>query len=139
MNNEKESIQDIFGQDILPGSLLAIRRKDRGSSLELSIVVGFDYRGKNWRTGGKPQEIAKVIRLGWWKSNSITKGWITLQRGYNDNIIVVEPSQAFLALNNDKIKRVLRAVDIAKDEGLLPDDYKLAKPFSDEQIFAEKE
>lgn len=138
MSEEVENIQDVFGQDILPGSLLAIRRADRGHSLELSIVVGFGYRRRNWSTNSK-QEVVRVVRLGWGKADKVTKGWIEIVRGYNDNIIVVEPGQAFLALNNDKIKKVLRAVDLAKDEGLLPDDYKLGKPFATEQIFPEDE
>jgi hypothetical protein len=139
MNNEKESIQDIFGRDILPGSIIAISRGNRESEQELSVVTGFAYRGRHWQGRGK---IVNLIRLGWsWggRPPTITKGWLHVGAGFNDDVIVVEPSQAFLALNNKRIQGLIQAVDIAKDEGLLPSDYKLGTPFSDEQIFPEKE
>ena len=135
MIEEEDSIQDIFGQDILPGSIVAISRSNRNALQELSIVTSFGYRGRG--------RVINLIRIGWsWntRSASITIGWLNSPcQGFNNDVIVIEPTKAFLALNNKRVQSLIEAVDIAKDKKLLPSDYKLGKPFSDEQIFPEIE
>lgn len=132
MDEDNKSVQDIFGQDILPGSIIAISRGNRQSLQELSIVTSFGYRGRG--------KVIKLVRLGWsWggKTN-ITVGWLSNPKyGFNNDVIVIDPGKAFLALNNKRIQGLLQAIDIAKDDGHLPDDYKLGKPFSDKQDFGE--
>lgn len=133
MEKELESFQDIFGQDILPGHIVAISRANRSALQELAIVLSFGYRNSRYRGKAK---IVNLIRLGW--TSKLSKGWLSVNHGFNNDVIVIEPGKAFLALNNKRIQSLIKAIDIAKDEGILPSNYTLGKPFSDKQEFVEE-
>ena len=126
----ENSIQDIFGQEIFPGHLVSISRKADNRGHELAVIIGFGHR-KQYNIKNKIMRVIKVDFFG----KTLSKGSIDIDYGYNNRIIILEASNIFLALYNHKIKSLLQIIDDAKDKGILPKDYKLGKPFLEEQKF----
>lgn len=141
MKEELESFQDIFGQDILPGHIVALSCANRSIFQGLAVVLSFGYRYSD-----KAKFVKLIISHDHYfishdhyspPSMALSKRWMSVNYGFNNNVIVIEPDKVFLALNNRRIQSLIEAIDLAKDEGILPDDYILGKAFDNKQDLLE--
>lgn len=126
------AFQDIFGQDILPGHILAVRRRSKGSSLDLYIATSLGPASKSQQRYGFSGKV-RVLRLAQY-SDTLSGSYINLKTGFNNDVVIIEPSNVFLSLQNKKVARLFSIVDAGKSSGKLPEDYKLGKPWTEEQV-----
>ena len=133
MEEELESFQDIFGQDILPGHIVAVSYINHSIFQELAVVLSFGYHYSD------KAKFVKLISYDHYSPvhEGVVVGWMPVNYGFNNNVIVIEPDKVFLALNNKRIQSLIKIIDIAKDEGILPDDYILGKAFDNKQDLLE--
>jgi hypothetical protein len=113
MNIFSKSSREIW-KEIPRSSLRLIKRRWRnGKELE---------RHKGVR--GKPD----MARVPDGHEPFIRNNWIMLDKGTTQNRILVI-NNPFFHMDNEAIARQLEIVDLAKDQGLIPEDYILGKPF----------
>lgn len=138
-------IVDLVGEPVKPGSLIAFSKSGKGE-LQVGIVIEifsdkltyflkgrrriYKYAtnyvvppNKAFRRG--PRAGRTFIGYSDWK---IRKGWISLTKNeFIQNRLVVIKHPLFL-LNNMNIANQLEIIDMAKDAGLLPQDYIFGQP-----------
>lgn len=140
-------IVDLIGEPVKPGSLVAFSKSGVGE-LQVGIVIEVfsdrltyfiksrrrKYKYKSTTIPFSPiysglgrikKKDKTFIGYGEWK---IRKGWISLVPGQStQNRLVVIKNPLFL-LSNENIANQLEIIDMAKDAGLLPEDYVFGQP-----------
>ena len=140
-------IVDLVGEPVKPGSLVAFSKSGVGE-LQVGIVIDIfpdrlTYFIKSRRKRYKKIQTGKgmppvgpnkykhktyqktFLGYGEWK---IRKGWISLVKDkFTQNRLVVVKNPLFL-LSNENIANQLEIIDMAKDAGLLPQDYIFGQP-----------
>jgi len=134
---------DLFGEKILLGSLVAFTKGNQ-LDLEIGIVIRMDKYNINYpikctkhvykyepKRNGKRRfgKKIKTQRTVIGSKEGIRSSWISINEDTELQGRFVVIKNPLFHLNNPAIIAQLEIMDMAKDKGLLPEDYKLGVPF----------
>lgn len=120
----REPIIDCLGNEVLPGNIIAYAS---GTGIKFGVYEGIAKVIKNWRAKSITYRVQ--ICTARHPSNSPRRqvfGEIAYDgNSFKDAENIVAVRNPLFCLHNKKIAHCLRAIDYLKDEGILPNDYKL--------------
>lgn len=119
-------ILDVRGMPIYPGNIVAISRSGQNArGLELYIVSGITADSIIYAGIKSKYHYDKITKKGVYTSKfSLSASRSDLYKEQLQQHIVVVDNPLF-AIENSQMKRIIEHVDLGKESGMLPSDYKI--------------
>lgn len=122
-------VTDFRGREISPGNIVAVSRSGDGSrKLEAYIVTkvskkSVSFAGKKWFYR-KNKKTGKT-EYGYEVKPTASYSTHTSSNEMQQHLVIID--NPLYAINNPQIEKILEIADVLKDQGVLPDDYKLGQ------------